>query len=253
MGLPREALDYLRRGSHHREMLDVIEKLLTLQDRDQRMRTFQNELAHLPEEKKSREKQIADSAERLELAKKRAREIEVERRNLQGEANAKRDAITRYKQQQLQTRKNEEYTALAHEIQAAEKAIFNTEDRELELMEELENLKPHIAEAEKTHAEEKARIEQVLKGLDEKKANLEARIAELKADRARFTTDIDEDVLDRYDRLFKSKHGHAVVPLEHEVCMGCHMKVTTQTVVQVKAQKALVHCPQCARILYLPA
>jgi Zn-ribbon protein, possibly nucleic acid-binding len=234
-------------------MLDVIEKLLALQDRDQRLRAFQTELSHLPDERKAREKQIADSAARLEQSKSRVKQIEVEKRNLEGEIKIKQDAIARYKQQQLQTRKNEEYTALAHEIEAAEKAISALEDRELELMDEAEKLQPAVAEAEKVHEAEKARIGQVLSSLTEKAANLESRIAELQADRARFTEGIDEDLLDRYNRLFKTKHGNAVVPLEHDVCMGCHMKVTSQTSIQVKSEKEVVHCPQCGRILYLPA
>lgn len=233
-------------------MLDVIEKLLALQDRDQRLRAFQTELAHIPEERKNREKQIADSAARLEQSKTRVKQIEVDKRNLEGEAQTKRDAINRYKQQQLQTRKNEEYSALAHEIEAAEKNISAIEDRELELMDEAETLKPAVAEAEKIHNAEKAKIEQVLSSLNDKKGNLDARILELKADRSKLTEGIDEDVLERYERLFKTKQGSAVVPLEHEVCMGCHMKVTSQTAIEVKAQKDVVHCPQCGRMLYFP-
>ena len=78
------------------QMLDVIEKLLTLQDRDQRLRSFQTEIIHLPEERKAREKQLADSATRLDKAKSRAKEIEIERRTLEMEAGVKRDAIARY-------------------------------------------------------------------------------------------------------------------------------------------------------------
>ena len=88
-------------------MLDVIEKLLTLQDRDQRLRSFQTEIIHLPEERKAREQQLADSASRLEKAKSRAKEIEIVKRNLEVEAGAKRDAIARYYQQQLHRRRNE--------------------------------------------------------------------------------------------------------------------------------------------------
>lgn len=120
-------------------------------------------------------------------------------------------------------------------------------------MEEAETLKPAIAEAEKIHNDEKAKIEQILKSLDEKKVNIEARIVELKKDRQEATVGIDEDVLDRYQRIFKNKGGSAVVSLDHEVCTGCHMKVTTQTAVEVKAQRDIVHCPQCGRILYFPA
>ena len=233
-------------------MLDVIEKLLTLQDRDQRLRSFQTEITHLPEERKAREKQLTDSATKLEQAKTRAKEIEIQKRNLEMEARAKRDAIARYKQQQLQTRRNEEYSALAHEIEAAEKAVTALEDRELDLMEEVEKLMPQITAAEKAHAEERNKIEHLLAGLESKKANLEARIAALKTEHDRLAQDVNEDVLDIYLHLFKTKHGTAVATLEHEVCMGCHMKVTAQTVVQVRAGKEIIHCPQCGRILYMP-
>lgn len=231
-------------------MLEVLEKLLALQDRDQHLRSFQTELTRLPEERKSWEKQLADSAARLDKAKTRAKEIEVEKKSLQVEEQAKRDTITRYKQQQLQTRKNEEYSALAHEIEAAEKHISGLEDRELALMDEAEQLQPEITTAEQTHASEKAKVEQMFTSLSEKKVNLENRITEVKTDRVRFTEGVDEDVLERYERLFKTKNGVAIAPLQHEVCMGCHMKVTTQTVVQVKSGKEVIHCPQCGRILY---
>jgi uncharacterized protein len=234
-------------------MLDVIEKLLTLQDRDQRLRSFQTEIAHLPEERKAREKQLADSATRLDKAKSRAKEIEIERRKLEMEAGAKRDAIARYKQQQLQTRKNEEYSALAHEIEAAERTVTTLEDRELDLMEELETLNPQIVAAEKAHAEERSKIEHLLASLESKRANLEARIADLKGEHDRLAQLLDEDVRDVYLHLFKTKHGIAVATLEHEVCMGCHMKVTAQTAVEVRAARGIVHCPQCGRILYMPA
>ncbi len=233
-------------------MLDVIEKLLTLQDRDQRLRSFQAELAHLPEERKIREKQIADSAAQLDTAKIRAREIEIEKRNLEMEARTKRDAIARYRQQQLQTRKNEEYAALAHEIAAAEKAIIALEDRELDLMEDLEKLTPQIAAAERTHAEERDKLQHLLAALESKKLNLETRIADLGNEHESLAKALDEDILELYLRLFKAKHGTAVATLEHEVCTGCHMRVTAQTVVQVRGRKEIIHCPQCGRILYLP-
>jgi predicted nucleic acid-binding Zn-ribbon protein len=234
-------------------MLDVIEKLLTLQDRDQRLRSFQSELARLPEERKTREKQIADSSAQLDQAKVRAKEIEIEKRNLEMEARAKRDTIARYKQQQLQTRKNEEYAALAHEIEAAERAVTALEDRELDLMEDLEKLTPQIAAAESMHANERNKLEHLLTALDTKKSNLETRIAELKREHELLSKGLDEDLLELYLHLFKTKHGTVVATLEHEVCMGCHMKVTAQTVVQVRAAKDIVHCPQCGRILYMPA
>jgi predicted nucleic acid-binding Zn-ribbon protein len=140
-------------------MLEEIEKLLALQDRDQKLRTLRLELQAVPNEVASKQKLIADSAARLELARTRAKAIEVEKKSLQIDAAAKRDQINRYKTQQLQTRKNEEYTALSHEISNAEKIISGIEDKELTLMEEADSLAPEIAAADKIHADEKARME----------------------------------------------------------------------------------------------
>jgi predicted nucleic acid-binding Zn-ribbon protein len=234
-------------------MLDVIEKLLSLQDKDQRLRALREELKTIPREIAAKEKLIADSAARLDAAKSRAKAIEVEKKTLQIEATAKRDQINKYKTQQMQTRKNEEFTAFAHEIASAEKVVSGIEDKELTLMEEAEGLKPQIAEAEKTYSEEKSRYDGQIATLKEKISNVQTRITELESNRPAALEGIEEDVLERYDRLFNNKNGRALVALENEICSGCHMKVTSQTSLAVRAEKTMTSCPQCGRILHLPA
>ncbi|MEO6053664.1 MAG: C4-type zinc ribbon domain-containing protein, partial [Chthoniobacterales bacterium] len=158
--------------------------------------------------------------------------------------------INRYKQQQLDTRKNEEYTALRHEIDTAEKAIVKIEDVELELMEENEQVKPGIQQAETLYSEKKNFVQKQISENTDKHNTIKKRIEELEAERAKLVESVDEDLLELYDRLFKSKGDAAVVPLDHEVCMGCHMKATAQTAVRVKPNKEIIHCTQCGRILY---
>jgi predicted nucleic acid-binding Zn-ribbon protein len=233
-------------------MLPSIEQLLTLQDRDQKLRAVLNEIAALPAEKAARDRELKAADERLEAARARQKEIEVERKKLEVEVKAKQDQIARYKNQQLETRKNEEFAALRHEIEMAEKVVVGLEDRELVLMEEAESLKPALQEAQEAHAAEKKKVESHMASLTTRKENLEARKAELETERPRFTEGIDEDLLDRYNRLFKSKNGIALVTVEHEVCTGCHMKVTHQAILEVKAEKEIIGCPQCGRILYEP-
>ena len=234
-------------------MLEAIEKLLAIQDKDQRIRTFRIELAALPKEKAAKERLIAEAAARLDNARSRAKEIEVQKKSLEVEAAAKRGQIDRYKTQQTQTRKNEEFSALAHEIEAAEKVIIQLEDKEIDLMEEAESLKPEITAAEQTHAADKTKYEGQIANLVEKEGNLTARIAEMESARQQAVSDIEEDLLGLYDRLFQTKNATAIVALEHEVCTGCHMKVTAQTSVELRAEKSIVSCPQCGRILFVPA
>jgi uncharacterized protein len=230
-----------------------IEVLLTLQERDQRLSALRAEMDRLPAERAQRERQLAESAGRLEAAKGRLKEIEVERKNLEVEAGVKRQGIDRYKTQQMQTRKNEEYAALQHEIDAAEKAIVVIEDREIELMEEAESLQPAIREAETAHAEDAAKIRTALEAIGARGPNIQSRIDELESARKEIAAKVDEDLLERYARLFASKAGRAVVELDGDVCMGCHMRVTHQTVLEVKSAKAITTCSNCGRILTLPA
>lgn len=234
-------------------MLQEIEQLLVLQDRDQRIRTLKIELKNAPLERAEMESRLAAANAGAEQVKLKLRELEVQKNKLAVDAQAKRDQIGRFKTQQMQTRKNEEFQALAHEIEHFEKEIQRIEDDELEVMEAIEKMKPVLAEAEKNAAHQRSLVAAQLADLDAKSKALAQTLAQIEVDRVTLTQGIDEDLLGLYTRLFVSKGGNAIVPLEHEVCMGCHMKLTTQTSVRVKGGREITHCEQCGRILYFPS
>ena len=234
-------------------MVELLEKLLLLQERDQRRQTFLHEINSVPSEKAALERELEAARSGLENDKARAKQIEVERARLEVEANGKRAQIAKYRTQQFETRKNEEYAALKHEIDRAEKDITSIEDRELELMQEAEDLKPSIAAAEQKFATEKTRVSGLLKICDEKVAVLQGRADELGVEREAIAAEVrsaDENLFDLYENLFRSKAGRAIVPLEGNHCAGCHMTVTPATMRDVKVGSGVVSCEQCGRIVY---
>jgi uncharacterized protein len=228
-----------------------LEQLLVLQDRQQKIRQIQNETKTLPLQRKHLEEQLAANAAALEAIKQKARQVEVDRKRMELDVGTRTTSIARLKTQQYETRKNDEFQALGHEIERYEKEIQQIEDQELELMEQADNLKVEIAGEEKKTSAAKESITRQLADLETKGKTLQGRLEELTTERGEIAAKIDEDVLSRFERLFASKGDAAIVALEHEVCTGCHMKVTTQTVVQVKAGKEIVSCEQCGRILYI--
>ncbi|HWB59605.1 MAG TPA: C4-type zinc ribbon domain-containing protein [Chthoniobacteraceae bacterium] len=231
-------------------MLPEIEQLLVLQDCDRKIRTLKIELKVAPEERKDVEERLVANAAHLESQKQLAKNLEVEKKKLEVDAQAKRDQIGKFRGQQFQTRKNEEFQALGNEIKHAEADIQSIEDRELDIMDQIEKQRVANIATEQESAKAKSQLNQQLADIDAKTKALADQLAGLEADRAKLTAGIDEDLLSRYERLFASKGDLAVVPLEHEVCMGCHMKITTQTSVRVKAGKEIESCEQCGRILY---
>ena len=232
-------------------MIPSIERLLILQDRDQKLRTLRLELKNLPAERASLEAKLAAGAAALDAAKQRARDIELEKKKLEIDAQAKRDSIAKFRTQQFQTRKNEEFQALTNEIKRFEGDIKKIEDRELELMEDAEKTKLGQSRPPKGNTRSKNRMTQrQIADIEAKLQAIEAKSTELDAERAKLAEGVDEDLLYEYDKLFINKAGLAVVALESGNCMGCHMKLTTQTAVRVKNSKEIVHCEQCGRILY---
>ena len=231
-------------------MQSELEQLLVLQDRDQKVRQIQTETKSLPLQRKNLEAQLATSIANLEALKQRARQLEVDRKRLELDAGVRADSVAKLRTQQYETRKNDEFRAMGNEIERYEKEIQAIEDQELELMEQQDKLKAEVAAEEKKTAGARDSIARQVADLEAKAKALEARLHDLTKERAELASKIDEDVLDRFERLFASKGDAAVVALEHDVCTGCHMKITTQTAVRVKGGKEIVSCEQCGRILY---
>ena len=227
-----------------------LEQLLILQDRAQKIRQVEAELNNIPLERKSLDAQVAAASANLEATKDRARHIEVEKKRLELDVGTRSESIARLKTQQYETRKNDEFSAMGREIERYQKEIEGLEDQELELMEKADVLKAQIAAEEKQTAAAKVSVAKQIANLDAKQATLGERLEELTKERADIAAKVDEDLLDRFNRLFASKGDAAVVALEHDVCTGCHMKITTATAVHVKGGKEIVSCEQCGRILY---
>ena len=227
-----------------------LEQLLILQDRQQKIRQIQAEIETVPLRRKSLESQQIASESAVDSLKQKARQLEVDRKKLELDVGTRTESISRLKTQQYQTRKNDEFQALGHEIERYESEIGKIEDEELELMVQADKIKADLAEEEKKAAGIKESIARQTADLDEKSKALQSRLEKLTSESSDLAAKIDEDLLGRFERLFKSKGDAAVVAIEHGVCTGCHMKVTSATAASARAGKEIVSCENCGRILY---
>jgi len=231
-------------------MMDVIEKLLILQDRDRKIQRLRAELEEVPRQRNAMLQMDQFAREALEAARKRVNELESQRKQLDLEVEAKKEQIVRYANQQLQTRKNEEYRALAHEIDNCKATITRVEDQEIELMEQGETAQKESKLAAAEAAKAKQLMESEVATLDERSKNLEKELEELEADREKLADAVEDDVRDRYEGLFHTKGQNVVVGVHKGVCGGCHMKLPAQQLVSCKADEEIITCTNCGRILY---
>jgi predicted nucleic acid-binding Zn-ribbon protein len=230
-------------------MLPEVETLLVLQDRDQKLRRLRLDVRRAPQAENDARARLASEEAAVAAAKEASMVNEVATKNLDIDIETRKTSIARLKLQQFETRKNEEYRALEHEIERYSAEVTRLEDAELELMEKGEELKKRLAAAQERLAATRKLVEEEVGEIGKRTANAGSQIAELEAERKEIAAKVDPDLRFRYDRIFDKK-APAVVPLENGICGGCRMKVTASTLTAVKAGKVLTNCEQCGRILF---
>jgi predicted nucleic acid-binding Zn-ribbon protein len=231
-------------------MLEAIEKLLILQDRDRKLVTLSEELAHIPVEREQLTAKAAQAQTHLDAAKLQVRQLESDRKKLELDVEAQKQLIAKYSLQQFQTKKNEEYRALSHEIETCNANIRQLDDQQLELMEQADAAQREVAELTQTTAQMKRTLDGRLAELAVREKNLQTEFNEVQLNRGEIAVAVDESARTRYERLFKHKGQNVVVGIQRGVCGGCHMQLSRQIVVTCQSEQSIVTCPNCGRILY---
>ncbi len=227
-----------------------IETLLILQDRDQKITSFQKQLARVPDDELSAKARLKGDEEALEKCRLAVQENEVKMKNIELDIDTRKESIARLKVQQFETKKNEEFRAMGCEIERYGEEVNALEDRELEFMELGEQLRSQTAEARSALAATQDLVDEELVNLVSRAENLKKDLETLGFERTKVVEGLDEDTVEIFDRLMKNKAGVAVVALKVGQCMGCHVKVISDTVLQAKTGKNLTHCENCGRIVY---
>src|SRR5260370_11134487 len=230
-------------------MLDVIEKLLVLQGRDRNILKFRDELARIPSERNELHARLAAAQASLESGKTRVKQIESDRKKLELDVEAKKQQIERYSAQQFQTKKNEEYRALSHEIETCRQIIVQLEDQELELMERAEQAQKEVAAATQAAADAKRTIDSRLADLAAREKNVQQELGALETNRGELAAAVEDSTRHRYERLLKQKGQNVMVGIQHGVCGGCHMQLSRQVIVLCRAGPGLVTCSHRRRLL----
>src|SRR5271154_7246052 len=115
-------------------MLPDIDKLLELQIADKEIRRLQEEVAALPKRVAVIEQKLAGTKAHLEKVRAAAKGDEANRKKFEATIKDLQGKITKYRDQSLDVKTNDQYKALLHEIEFAEEEIRLNEDRILEVM-----------------------------------------------------------------------------------------------------------------------
>lgn len=231
-------------------MTSDLQSLIELQQTDAQIAALRAEIAALPKHVAEIEKKLAGSKAKLEAAQAAAKADEAAKKRHESDIQDQQQKISKYRDQSLNVKTNDEYRALMHEIKFAEDKIAVSEDRILEIMvaadsrkEELKKSEVELkaATAENDHEKQEART---------RTAADEAELAELAAKREALRGGVTEDALRHYDRVLKLRGSALAAVHDDQMCSGCSVMLRPQVFQEVLTNEHFETCDTCKRILY---
>ncbi len=226
-----------------------LEKLIALEQTDKEILRLREEVAALPRRVAEIEGKLATVTAQVEQSKEAIKTQEVDKRKLEADIKDNQGKISKLRSQALEVKNNEQYRALMHEIEFAEHAIRDCEDKILEGMERAESLEHAQKSNEAEMKTQRAAVENEKSLARERTAVDEKLLAELAERADSLRPAIEGSVLAHYDRLMRQRKS-AIAEALGESCVACHVLLRPQKYNEIRTNEQIITCDSCGRILY---
>jgi predicted nucleic acid-binding Zn-ribbon protein len=228
------------------------EKLLVLQVRDKTLFDIESALTDFPAKRAIIEDKIKAEESALKDLQNKINNAEVERSNLRIERRGKESKAESMKEQrQTLMKKPAEYKALEHFIESLLKEAGQIEEKEIELLYSIDELKADFEKEQELRQKNIELFQNEIKRLEEEKTVLESRLEETRFKAREAESGISSEYLQAYEALKKrGKRRPYLVKVEDGKCSGCHLKLSAEILQQAKEAKAPVNCEMCGRMIY---
>jgi predicted nucleic acid-binding Zn-ribbon protein len=225
-------------------------RLIRLQQLESAAEDARRKISDHPARSQALDERLQGARDVLAAIKARLATAAEKRRAEEKEVAGVQTRLAKYKDQLLEVKTNREYTAMLHEIEAAQNDIRAREDRILEVMMETDELNAGIkkSEAELKTAEKEIAAERAV--LETEQAGLQAEIDRTTAEREKLVADIDRHVLAIFETTAKGRKGVAVAEAKDGLCTICHVRLRPQVFNEVRKNESIIQCDSCRRILY---
>lgn len=233
-------------------MSEEIDHLWKLKDLDEQIVAARAALKKFPEQRKALETRAAETKRDLNALNAKIADVQKRRRELEKDAEVTVEQERKFAAQLPMVKKNEEYQALLHEISGSKSKRSDIETQVLVQMDAEESLvqqKPAVEKALKAaEAELSARAAEI----DAAEQAAQGRVDAIESQRQAEMAPLPASTRNRYERIFTSKSGQAIVAILKGACGGCYRGQPPQLVQEARKRDRLIVCEGCGRLLIWP-
>jgi predicted nucleic acid-binding Zn-ribbon protein len=231
-------------------MLPALSVLIELQALDSAIDAARKRLAEIPALEKAGSQHVTAATAALEVAKTAANDSAAARKLVEKDVAAIDTRLAKFEDHKAAVKTNDEFHALQREMVVSQEQKGALEEKVLEFMMEADVLAAKVKDAEGVLAGAKKELEAMRATHATEKSGLEAKVAELVAERTRVATGLDKSTFSKYEQLLKGRRGVAIARMEGELCTACHIAMRPAVAARVRKNEELLTCDNCQRILY---
>jgi len=229
-----------------------LKRLIRLQTIDLEIQQLRATVEKFPGISKALDEKLRDAQANLAAAQEKSKSSQANRKKFEGEVAALEGKISKYREQMLSVKTNEEYKALQKEIEHTQAAIGKVEDSILALMMDAESVQQDIRNAEVRLKDDQQKVTQERKELEAGHQKEVSAMESYAKERKELEVQISDELLPRYERVRKFRGGIGISAARDYVCDVCKVRIRPQVFQEIRKNDQIISCDACQRILYDP-
>ena len=227
-----------------------LERLIALQKLVSAAQTAERRVADEPEREKALEGRLDTARRRLAADKERLTENQNARRAVEKDVAVHQGRLSKFREQAMAVKTNQEYAAVQKEIGFAEGEIKAIEDKILEFMVHADDLTATIKRAEAELASEQKAVDADRRAMAAELTAMKASLERFGVERAEIVKGLNPRVLAIFELVLRRRNGVAVAQARDGICTVCHVRLRPQVFNTILRNDQIIQCDSCQRILY---
>jgi predicted nucleic acid-binding Zn-ribbon protein len=228
---------------------DQLRRLEELQQHDARIQELENSLKAIPAKLASTQNDLARVEGMLTTERTALTETERYYAEQKGLLTDDEQQVAGAKHKLTQAKNSKEYMAAQREIEQRRESLTGREGEIAKLVEAVDAKKKLLADRATDVQTLRDSIAKDGEAARLRMAELEGKIAELRAERNALAAGVKPEVLKRYGTI-RMRRGLAVVSVRNGTCQGCNMNIPPQLYNTLQRGQTIETCPSCHRIIY---
>jgi predicted nucleic acid-binding Zn-ribbon protein len=227
-----------------------LERLVKLQEIETRSAEAQKRIAEAPAQIAALDAKLTAARDRVAAVKQGIADNHSQRRTLDKDLIAAQQRLSKYKEQLMAVKTNEEYHAMQHQITAAQAEVGRIEELVLVNMMDADELAARVKAAEAALKSEESVIARERSAIEADAAEQRQVADQMTTERSALLPQVSRTALDMFHRVLKARQGIAVAQAVNGHCSICHVRLRPQVYNTIIKNEEIVQCDSCQRILY---